>query len=132
MEALGTILTWLILGSCAGWLAGLLAEKTGGSRASDSMDDSIAGMVGAFLCGFVQSLLLPGTFALTGFNVVSLLLTLISTMLLLFLGKRAMAICQALSRRTPVVPALSISDTAPQDESGPNAVTTGADIAPIG
>jgi uncharacterized membrane protein YeaQ/YmgE (transglycosylase-associated protein family) len=91
MEALGTLLTWLFAGSVAGCLARLALEKTGSSSAGDMMDDCILGMVGAFVCGFVQSLLLPGAFAVTGFNLISLVLTFIATALLLVLVKRVIS-----------------------------------------
>ena len=101
MEALGTLLTWLLAGSAAGCLAHLALEKIGASSAGDMGDDSILGMVGAFVCGFVQSLLLPNTFAVTGFNLVSLPLTFIATAittaLLLILVKRAMSLHRAFS-----------------------------------
>jgi uncharacterized membrane protein YeaQ/YmgE (transglycosylase-associated protein family) len=83
MEVLGTLLTWLFAGSAAGCLAHLALEKIGSRSAGDVVDDSILGMVGAFVCGFIQSLLLPATFAVTGFNLMSLLLTFVATALLL-------------------------------------------------
>jgi uncharacterized membrane protein YeaQ/YmgE (transglycosylase-associated protein family) len=90
MEVLATLLTWLVIGVCAGYLTTFLMDSRRSSSANDVMDGSILGMVAAFLCGFVQSLLMPTTFAHTGFNVVSMLLTGIGTMTLLFLVKRAM------------------------------------------
>jgi uncharacterized membrane protein YeaQ/YmgE (transglycosylase-associated protein family) len=103
MGALGTLLTWLFAGSAAGCLAHLALERFGASSAGDMGDDSIVGMVGAFVCGFVQSLLLPGAFSVTGFNLMSLLLTFIATaitsallLVLLMLVKRALSLHRAL------------------------------------
>jgi uncharacterized membrane protein YeaQ/YmgE (transglycosylase-associated protein family) len=91
MEALGTLLIWLLAGSAAGCLAHLALEKIGSRSAGDVMDDSILGMVGAFVCGFIQSLVLPSTFAVTGFNLLSLLLTFIATALLLIPVERVIS-----------------------------------------
>src|SRR4051794_17581711 len=94
METLGTLIIWLVVGSVAGGVTHLVAEKTGSGSAEEMMDDSVIGMVGAFLCGFAQSLLLPDTFALTGFNLSSVLLIFFATVLLLFMFKQAMNYCR--------------------------------------
>ena len=69
------LLAWLIVGGVAGWLAGLVVQGTG------------LGIVGAFIGGFVLSLLLPGTFGLTGFNLGSLVVAFIGAVILLFVVK---------------------------------------------
>jgi uncharacterized membrane protein YeaQ/YmgE (transglycosylase-associated protein family) len=45
------------------------------------------GIVFAFIGGFVLSLLLPGTFGLTGFNLGSLIVAFIGAVILLFIVK---------------------------------------------
>jgi uncharacterized membrane protein YeaQ/YmgE (transglycosylase-associated protein family) len=47
----------------------------------------IVGLVGAFIGAFVLSLLVPGTFCLTSFNLGSLVVAFIGAVLLLFIVK---------------------------------------------
>jgi uncharacterized membrane protein YeaQ/YmgE (transglycosylase-associated protein family) len=77
------LLAWLIVGGIAGWLAGLVVQGTG----LGIVGDIIVGIVGAFIGGFVLSLLLPGTFGLTGFNLGSLVVAFIGAVILLFVVK---------------------------------------------
>jgi uncharacterized membrane protein YeaQ/YmgE (transglycosylase-associated protein family) len=58
--------------------------------------DVIVGIVGAFIGGFVLSLLLPGTFGTTGFNLCSLIVAFIGPVILLVVvnlvrGRRAVS-----------------------------------------
>jgi uncharacterized membrane protein YeaQ/YmgE (transglycosylase-associated protein family) len=73
------LLVWIIVGGIAGWLASLLVQGTG----MGIVGDVIVGIVGAFIGGFVLSLLLPGTFGLTGFNLGSLIVAFIGAVVLL-------------------------------------------------
>lgn len=75
------ILAWIIVGGIAGWLAGLVVQGTG----LGVIGDIIVGIVGAFIGGFVISLLLPGTFAFTGFNFGSLVIAFIGAVILLLI-----------------------------------------------
>ncbi len=84
------ILAWIIVGGVAGWLASLLVRGGG----MGLIGDVIVGIVGAFLGGSVLSLLLPGTFSFTGFNLGSLIIAFIGAVVLLailrlFTGRRA-------------------------------------------
>ena len=47
----------------------------------------IVGIIGALIGGFVLSLLLPGAFGLTGFNVTSLVVAFVGAVILLFIVK---------------------------------------------
>ena len=47
----------------------------------------IVGIVGALIGGFLLSLLLPGTFGITGFNLGSLVVAFIGAVILLFIVK---------------------------------------------
>jgi uncharacterized membrane protein YeaQ/YmgE (transglycosylase-associated protein family) len=67
------------VGGVAGWLAGLVVQGTG----LGLLGDIIVGIVGAFLGGFVLSLLLPGTFGFTGFNWASLIVAFVGAVILL-------------------------------------------------
>jgi len=77
------ILAWIIVGGIAGWLAGLVVRGTG----LGIVGDIIVGIVGALIGGFVLSLLLPGTFGFTGFNIGSLIIAFIGAVILLFIVK---------------------------------------------
>jgi uncharacterized membrane protein YeaQ/YmgE (transglycosylase-associated protein family) len=81
--AVVNILAWLIVGGIAGWLASLVVRGGG----LGVVGDVIVGIVGALLGGFVLSLLLPGTFGFTGFNLGSLLVAFIGAVILLFIVK---------------------------------------------
>lgn len=75
------ILAWIIVGGVAGWLASLVVEGTG----LGILGDIIAGIVGALIGGFVISLLLPGSFGFTGFNIGSLIIAFIGAVILLLI-----------------------------------------------
>ena len=75
------ILAWIIVGGVAGWLASLVVRGSG----LGILGDIIVGIIGAFIGGFVISLLLPGTFAFTGFNFGSLVIAFIGAVILLFI-----------------------------------------------
>jgi uncharacterized membrane protein YeaQ/YmgE (transglycosylase-associated protein family) len=86
------LLVWVIVGGIAGWLASLVVRGGG----MGIIGDVIVGIVGALIGGFVLSLLLPGTFGLTGFNFGSLVVAFIGAVILLFLvrlftGRRAIS-----------------------------------------
>jgi uncharacterized membrane protein YeaQ/YmgE (transglycosylase-associated protein family) len=77
------ILAWIIVGGVAGWLAGLVVQGTG----LGVIGDIIVGIVGALIGGFIVSLLLPGTFGFTGFNIGSLIIAFIGAVILLLILK---------------------------------------------
>ena len=75
------ILAWIIVGGIAGWLASLVVEGTG----LGILGDIIVGIVGALIGGFIVSLLLPGSFGFTGFNIGSLIIAFIGAVILLLI-----------------------------------------------
>ena len=77
------LLVWVIVGGIAGWLAGMVVQGTG----LGVIGDVIVGIVGALIGGFVLSLLLPGTFGISGFNLGSLVVAFIGAVILLFVVK---------------------------------------------
>jgi uncharacterized membrane protein YeaQ/YmgE (transglycosylase-associated protein family) len=86
------LLVWVIVGGIAGWLASLVVRGGG----MGIVGDVIVGIVGALIGGFVLSLLLPGTFGFTGFNIGSLVVAFIGAVILLvvvklFTGRRAVS-----------------------------------------
>ncbi len=72
------ILTWVIIGGIAGWLA---SKITGTSARQGCLLDIIVGIVGAFLGGFIFNLL--GGIGVTGFNVWSLFVATVGAVVLL-------------------------------------------------
>lgn len=75
------LLAWIIVGGIAGWLAGLVVRGSG----LGVIGDVVVGIVGAFIGGFVLSVLLPGTFGFSGFNFGSLIIAFIGAVILLFI-----------------------------------------------
>ena len=77
-------LVWIILGAIAGWLASIVM----GTNASQGLlADIIIGIIGAFIGGFVLSLL-PGVSAgVTGLNLGSLLTAFIGAVILLAVAR---------------------------------------------
>jgi uncharacterized membrane protein YeaQ/YmgE (transglycosylase-associated protein family) len=73
-------LAWIIVGGGAGWLASLVVRGTG----LGILGDIIVGIIGAFLGGLLLSLILPGSYGFTGFNIGSLVVAFIGAVILLF------------------------------------------------
>lgn len=75
------ILSWLVVGLIAGWLAGMVM-KGGGFGV---LGDIVAGIVGALVGGFIASSLfgIPG--AVNGINVTSILVAFLGAVLVIFL-----------------------------------------------
>ena len=76
------ILAWIILGGIAGWLASIIM-KTDASQGI--FLNIIVGIVGAFLGGLAFSML--GGEGITGFNLYSLLVALLGSVLFLWIVK---------------------------------------------
>ena len=75
------ILAWIIIGGIAGLLASLLVRGTG----LGIIGDIIVGIIGAVVGSFLLTLVLPGTFAFTGFTWGSLIIAFIGAVILLFI-----------------------------------------------
>ncbi len=77
------ILAWIIVGGAAGWASSAVID---GSDMGVIMD-IIIGIVGAALGGAVLTFILPGSFAFTGFNIVSLLIAFVGAAVLLLIAR---------------------------------------------
>ncbi len=75
-----SILSWLVIGLIAGWLAGHIMK----GRGYGCVGDIIIGVVGALLGGFLATALLGGDY-LTGINLTTLVVALGGAVLLIFI-----------------------------------------------
>jgi len=85
---LGAIITWIVVGAIAGWLASLVVRGSGLGLGGDI----IVGIIGGIIGGIVLSLV--GGSGVTGFNLWSILVAFIGAVILLllirlFTGSRA-------------------------------------------
>lgn len=78
---LGAIIAWIVVGAIAGWLASLVVRGTGLGLAGDI----VVGIVGGLIGGFLLSLLLPGSFGVSGINLGSIIVAFIGAVVLLLL-----------------------------------------------
>lgn len=73
-------LGWIILGGLAGWIASIL---TGDSKSMGILANIVVGVVGAMIGGYVLSSI--GGIGVTGFNIWSLAVAVLGSILLLTL-----------------------------------------------
>ena len=71
------ILSWIIVGLIAGWLAGLVVKGGG----YGIIGDIILGIIGALVGGFLASTLLGIKNAVSGFNLTSLIVAIIGAII---------------------------------------------------
>lgn len=71
------IISWILVGAIAGWIAGLIMKGSG----SGLFMNIVIGIVGAFIGGLVMNLI--GNVGVTGFNLWSLLVAVVGSVLLL-------------------------------------------------
>ena len=74
-------ISWLIVGGLAGWIGSRIMN----SGSQSLITNIIVGIVGAFIGGFVMSFF--GGRGVTGFNIPSILLAIIGSVILLWLVK---------------------------------------------
>jgi uncharacterized membrane protein YeaQ/YmgE (transglycosylase-associated protein family) len=86
------ILSWIVLGAIAGWLASMIVNRSG----EGLFLDIVLGIVGALVGGWIFAAL--GTAGVTGFNLWSLVVSVIGSVVVLWLY-------HAFSRHTPTRPA---------------------------
>lgn len=82
MEVGMGIITWIVLGGIAGWIASMLA---GTNKNQGVIGNIFAGIAGALLGGFIFELI--GGEGVTGFNLWSLLVAIGGATLILFILK---------------------------------------------
>jgi len=74
-------LLWIVLGGLAGWIA---SQVMGSSRGV--LSDIILGIIGALVGGFTMNLL--GQPGVTGFNLYSLLVSVLGAVVLIWIGRK--------------------------------------------
>lgn len=72
------ILSWIIVGGIAGWIAGMIMKKKG-----SLLKNIVTGIVGALIGGFVMSLF--GIDGVTGFNLWSFVVATLGSIILIAL-----------------------------------------------
>lgn len=80
---MGNVLVWIIVGGLAGWVASKIM-KTDASMGVGS--NIIVGIIGALIGGVVTSLI--GANGFTGFNIWSFLVSLLGSVILLWIIKK--------------------------------------------
>jgi uncharacterized membrane protein YeaQ/YmgE (transglycosylase-associated protein family) len=86
-----SIISWIVVGLIAGWLAGLVM----GGHGYGFLGDMLLGIVGALLGGFLAHFLFGAQDALTGIN--------LGTLLVAFIGAVIVVALSRAFRRRPVV-----------------------------
>ncbi len=77
------ILSWIIFGAIAGWLASLIA---GNNEEQGAVGNIIVGIIGAAIGGWLSGFLFDGV-GVTGFNVRSFIVAVAGAVVLLFVKK---------------------------------------------
>jgi uncharacterized membrane protein YeaQ/YmgE (transglycosylase-associated protein family) len=85
------ILSWILVGLVAGWLAGVVMKGGG----YGILGDIIIGIIGALVGGFLASALFGSGDPLTGFNITTLVVAFLGSVVLI-------ALVRALPGRSPV------------------------------
>ncbi len=75
------VLTWIIVGAIAGWLAGLIVKGSG----YGILGNIIVGIIGALVGGFIASALFDAPEAISGFNITTIIVALIGAIIVLFI-----------------------------------------------
>ena len=74
------ILSWIIMGALAGWVASIIMKK---NKKMGAIANIVVGIIGAFLGGYIMELL--GVEVEAGFNFTSLLVAIFGAVVLLFI-----------------------------------------------
>lgn len=78
-----SILTWIVLGAVAGWLASIIMHT---NQRSGCITNIVVGVIGAFVGGIIVSLL--GGKGVSGFNLWSIFVALLGSVVFLWIAKK--------------------------------------------
>lgn len=76
------ILLWIIFGAIVGWIASVIMKT---NSQQGLLGDIILGVIGALVGGFVMNLF--GNSGVTGFNLYSILVSVLGAVLVIFAGR---------------------------------------------
>ncbi len=76
------LLLWIVFGGLAGWIASLIMKT---NRTQGILMDIILGVIGGVLGGFLLSLV--GLSGVSGFNIYSLLVSVLGAIILIWLSR---------------------------------------------
>jgi len=74
------LLSWIVVGLIAGWLAGKVMKGSGFGL----LGDIIVGVVGALVGGWLADVLLGINNALTGFNLTTIIISFVGAVIVLY------------------------------------------------
>jgi uncharacterized membrane protein YeaQ/YmgE (transglycosylase-associated protein family) len=77
------LLTWIIVGAIAGWLAGKVMK----GRGFGLLGNIVIGVIGALVGGWLAGTLLNISNAISGFNLQTLLVAFLGSVVVLYIGK---------------------------------------------
>ncbi|MGC9335842.1 MAG: GlsB/YeaQ/YmgE family stress response membrane protein [Anaerolineae bacterium] len=77
------LLTWLVVGAIAGWLAGKVMKGSGFGL----IGNVIIGIVGALVGGWLAGALFKVPNAISGFNLPTLIVAFLGAVVVLFIGR---------------------------------------------
>ena len=77
------ILTWIIVGAIAGWLAGKVMK----GRGFGLLGNVVIGVIGALVGGWLAGALLNISNPISGFNLQTLLVAFLGSVVVLYIGK---------------------------------------------
>lgn len=77
------IILWIIFGALAGWIASIIMKT---NQQQDTGYDIILGIVGSVVGGFLMGTI--GQSGITGFNIESLIVAVIGSVIVIFIGRK--------------------------------------------
>lgn len=77
------LLTWVIVGAIAGWLAGKVMK----GRGFGLLGNIVIGVIGALVGGWLAGTLLNISNAISGFNLQTIVVAFLGSVIILYIGK---------------------------------------------
>jgi len=77
------LLTWIVVGAIAGWLAGLVMKGSGFGL----IGDIVIGVIGALVGGWLAGTLFNVPDAISGFNLTTIVVAFLGAVIVLFIAR---------------------------------------------